>query len=813
MNKNDYSVFLTVGNQKQKNLCEKLLSITGIKNNCDITVVSDDDFGCRLGSGGAVLNILRRYYSGNEKMLIINSGGMSKRSVNFSLRGKAFANILRNGEAVTLLEQIINDARRIMDSVESGMLICCSDILVKADNIDCSESFGVCIKTDTLTGSRHGVMLCDETGKVIEYLHKRPAGELQKICGDSVLVDTGVSYFTGDLTAALHELAADDNFSKLLFSREFELNLYSDIINLLCERTDEEEYLKRETQNELHREAKKILFSRLSGFSMKAAEAKDQQFFHFGSTKESLENIFHLSDANVKSLKINSYTDSECETGVNVLFDNAHIISCKIGNKCIISDVSLENISVSDEKAVCGVKLSDGSFVTVICDIHENPKDEIGGVPLWKLPRFYKGKSFTDSLKKYYAQAEEEKFSLEYCFENADYDYHFIRYQYLNDMNGYTVNRDYLKKRREITEEFFSSRKSLDKAACLKDRVEISLPLRINLSGTWTDAMPYCVDNGGKVINAAVEIDGQKPVKVIAEKLDGKEIEFCSDGNKMIFCFDGNKDEEDLSDFNLHAAVLKTLGITKETVLETGFRLTACVDGIDKGSGLGTSSILLGGCITALGELLGFCYGRDEIIQMVFVAEQIMKTGGGWQDQIGGLIPGVKAGTSASGTQQHVSVEEIVLSDYFEKLFSERAVLIPTGQRHFGRFVVNDVVNRYLEGNEEAIAGYRKILALNDKLTESLENDDYNGFVRCINSHRETLKMISPKVTNPAIEAMVTRCFEIADAISYLGAGGGGYLLAILKENISLDETERFIKEKFPSINSDVKKINICREI
>ena len=37
---------------------------------------------------------------------------------------------------------------------------------------------------------------------------------------------------------------------------------------------------------------------------------------------------------------------------------------------------------------------------------------------------------------------------------------------------------------------------------------EVSLPLRINWCGTWTDTPPYCLDNGGKVVNASVKIGG-----------------------------------------------------------------------------------------------------------------------------------------------------------------------------------------------------------------------------------------------------------------------------------------------------------------
>ena len=69
--------------------------------------------------------------------------------------------------------------------------------------------------------------------------------------------------------------------------------------------------------------------------------------------------------------------------------------------------------------------------------------------------------------------------------------------------------------------------------------------------------------------------------------------------------------------------------------------------------------------------------------------------------------------------------------------------------------------------------------------------------------------MISPKVTNPVLESIICICMEKAEAISPLGAGGGGYLLVILKENVTLEQFKAFVKKKFPWIKSSVKKIDI----
>lgn len=812
---NRETVFITVGTKKQKALCEKLISDIRGKLNIDIKVVSDDDYGCRIGSGGALINIITGNYN-NQKMLIVNSGGVSKRSINYSVRGKAFANVKYKEEVLSLLELIVINAQRLMSSIASGAVVCCSDILLETEdlNVELNDNTGFCVRADFETGSRHGVMFDDKNGKLDYYLHKYEKTELEKFCSEkdeeSVLIDTGMVYLNDEFCTALKKASQENNLLKTLCEHQIDLNLYPDIISLLSRNIDKEKYLYSESQNRYHIEVRQLLMKYLSLFSMNVVELENRSFIHFGSLGESLKNIIELSDKKDGFIKLNSHLDEESVVGKNSVLDNVLLENgCKIGSGCLISDVTLDGISVEDGKAVCGIRLSDGSYVTVICDIDENPKMSVGSKELWDIPRFYKGKSFSDSLQKYYVNTEGEKYSLRYCTDNADFDYYFVRRQYLNDMNSYHLNPDYLIKRKEIITEFFQKRPTVDKIKCLHNKVEVLLPVRVNFSGTWTDAMPYCIDNGGQVINAAVTVDGKMPIKVVVEKLQNKTVEFCSDGICSSFSFDNYDSEEDLSDFNLHKAALKTMGITSLSSIEDGFRLTTEVTDIDKGSGLGTSSILLSGCLKALGQMFGINDSDDEIIKMVFVAEQIMKTGGGWQDQVGGLTPCVKSGTSLPGIEQDIRVEHIECSEAFKRMFSERTVLMPTGQRHFGRFIVNDVVNRYLAKNEESLSAHIEIRELNVPLTDSIINGELSTFYDCLNRHWSLLKRISPLVTNSSIDKIVEKCLGVADAVSICGAGGGGYLLVVLKESISVSDFKTFVKDNFPQITSSVKKIDL----
>ena len=92
-----------------------------------------------------------------------------------------------------------------------------------------------------------------------------------------------------------------------------------------------------------------------------------------------------------------------------------------------------------------------------------------------------------------------------------------------------------------------------------------------------------------------------------------------------------------------------------------GFYMSTRVKGVPKGSGLGTSSILSGACVRALGKFLGTAWSDSDIYELVLNLEQIMSIGGGWRDQVGGLTGGIKYITSRPGMRQKLKVEYLDL--------------------------------------------------------------------------------------------------------------------------------------------------------
>lgn len=99
----------------------------------------------------------------------------------------------------------------------------------------------------------------------------------------------------------------------------------------------------------------------------------------------------------------------------------------------------------------------------------------------------------------------------------------------------------------------------------------------------------------------------------------------------------------------LACGIIPREGHTLGEILErlgSGFVMHSEVRNVPKGSGLGTSSILSAACVKAVFEFMGIAYTEEDLYAHVLAMEQIMSTGGGWQDQVGGITSGLKYITS-----------------------------------------------------------------------------------------------------------------------------------------------------------------------
>ena len=147
-------------------------------------------------------------------------------------------------------------------------------------------------------------------------------------------------------------------------------------------------------------------------------------------------------------------------------------------------------------------------------------------------------------------------------------------------------------------------------------------PVRIDIAGGWTDTPPYCLMEGGNVINFAIELNGQPPLQAYVRPSKEPRIVLRSIDLGAVEVVETNEQLTDFmhvgSPFSIPKAALVLAGFghsplrSQLEAFGSGIELTL-LSAIPAGSGLGTSSILAATVLGALNDFCGLGWDKNEI--------------------------------------------------------------------------------------------------------------------------------------------------------------------------------------------------------
>jgi galactokinase/mevalonate kinase-like predicted kinase len=332
-------------------------------------------------------------------------------------------------------------------------------------------------------------------------------------------------------------------------------------------------------------------------------------------------------------------------------------------------------------------------------------------------------------------------------------------------------------------------------AGILHDQVVwVTSPVRIDFAGGWSDTPPICLEQGGTVLNAAVTLNGQYPIQVMAKLSSERRIRVSSIdlGDSRTFTSAAElQDHSDPHDWCAipKAALVLTGIVPSQRGASLGKWLATLGGGLDltifsalpKGSGMGTSSVLGAAVLACLDRVLGVPFDAGRLIRMTSVLEQRMQTGGGWQDQIGGLLPGVKLISTRPGADQTPTIRSVPFDAEGKRDISSRCLLYFTGQKRMARNILGNVVNRYVSRADGVLGIVSALKRGASAAADCLARHDVSGFAARVQEYWELKKKIDPGSTNAGVEELMARVGEAATATLLPGAGGGGFILVIAK--------------------------------
>jgi len=379
----------------------------------------------------------------------------------------------------------------------------------------------------------------------------------------------------------------------------------------------------------------------------------------------------------------------------------------------------------------------------------------------------------------------------------------------------------------------FSTAPAADYPKCALRSDEIvwgRAPARFDLGGGWSDTPPYSLEHGGSVINAAANLNGQPPIQVYARVVPEPKI--------GIFSIDHGagltvRTLEELLDYRQPAS---RFGLAKAAVALSGFSSATAawpkgtktlagmlkkfgggielttLAAIPSGSGLGTSSIMGAVLMAVVSRLMGRTLTERELFHRVLQLEQELTTGGGWQDQIGGVLPGVKVITTEAGLIPDPRIHYVPADVLDPALNKGQTLLYYTGLRRLAKNILRTVVGRYLDRDREAMRTLRDLHAFPPALSAAMAAKDMRKFGGLIDTAWGLKKAIDPDSTTEVIEGILDRIKPHMFGATLLGAGGGGFLLIIARSPEDAEKIRTELESRPPNSRARFFAYDISRE-
>ena len=323
-------------------------------------------------------------------------------------------------------------------------------------------------------------------------------------------------------------------------------------------------------------------------------------------------------------------------------------------------------------------------------------------------------------------------------------------------------------------------------------------PVRIDIAGGWTDTPPFCLMEGGNVVNLAIELNGQSPIQAYAKPCKEKHVVLHSidlGASEIVETYDELANYKEVgSPFSIPKAALVLAGFlpgySSESYSSLQEQLEAFGCGIEvtmfsavpAGSGLGTSSILASTVLGVLNDFCGLQWDKNEISRRTLSLEQLLTTGGGWQDQFGGILHGVKLLQTTRGFDQNPVVRWLPTGIFTQPEYQSCHLLYYTGITRTAKQILAEIVRKMFLNQHEELLMLREMKMLALEMADAIQCQDYKRTGRLLRQNWLQNQALDSG-TNPAeVRRMTDLVDDLCLGYKLPGAGGGGFLYMMAKD-------------------------------
>ena len=383
-------VVVTASSERQaesyRNEIQRRSSTDKLPKQTQFLAISDPD-GAKIGSGGATVNalgVLGKYQEwwNCHRVLLIHSGGDSRRIPHFSSVGKLFGTLPSRNQSkatTTVFDELFALSLEWAERMPNGLLVASGDVVLRfnASHVrwDRSGATGIAMRLDLEKSRSFGVYVVGTEDQVYTFLQKPTPAEVKDAGGvledGRVAVDTGLIRMDADLASALTGLARVKPLPAV--------DLYDQIMRGLTG-----QWKPENDAGSFWRELSSILRGREEGWEFHCSVV-DGEFFHVGTTRS-----FRELAAGTEGI-IDSAIGGECKIG-----PEAVVLECVISGDVLVGRgailhglTGLEGpIEVPDDTVIhqIPVEVNGGSWVICAYGVEDDPKQTASNATWFNLP-------------------------------------------------------------------------------------------------------------------------------------------------------------------------------------------------------------------------------------------------------------------------------------------------------------------------------------------------------------------------------------------------------------------------------------------
>ena len=319
-------------------------------------------------------------------------------------------------------------------------------------------------------------------------------------------------------------------------------------------------------------------------------------------------------------------------------------------------------------------------------------------------------------------------------------------------------------------------------------------------------------------MNLAIELNGQQPLQVYVKPCK-KPLIICRSidlgAMEVIETYEQLRAYNQVgSPFSIPKAALTLAGFlpgfaeerydTLQEQLEDfgcGMEITL-LSAIPAGSGLGTSSILAATVLGALSDFCGLGWDKSTICNRTLVLEQLLTTGGGWQDQYGGVLSGVKLLQTSTGFDQNAVARWLPDTLFTAPEFRPCHLLYYTGYTRTAKNILAEIVRGMFLNNTRHLTLLENMKQHALNAFETLHGGDLEKLGHIVRTTWEQNKTLDAGTTSPAIEHLCEMIDDYCYGYKLPGAGGGGFMYMVAKDPEAAARIRQLLKEKPLTKNS-----------